>query len=127
MGYFYQNNVRKIPGPSYVFDAVWTDPQRHPGMLSEQEIQADKDLKAVEIGRYILYDPEITEEILPDGQYAYAGTTWQKVYDRNIVGEQSLRGVCFALVADQYTNPISGLSGTDMQSIWDEVWNNEEV
>lgn len=118
MQYFYENNVRKIPGPSYVFDWIYTNPSKHPGMLDDAAIRADKNLLAVEIGRYILYSPKGTSSNpVSDNVASYAGTAWQKVYDN-----EKLK---FSIVADKYTNPIQGMTGEQMQQVWDQVWGED--
>lgn len=110
MAYFYDNNVRKIPGPSYVFDYIYTDPNTHPGTLSSSTIESSEPLNAVEIGRYILYSPnDPSDEMAP-----FAGTAWQKVVKDNKVQ--------FVLVADKYTNPVEGLTAEEMERIWNQVW-----
>lgn len=114
MNYFYDNNVRKIPGPSYLFDYIFTDNDKHPGMLSASEIEGDEALNAVQIGRYILYSPTN-----PTETRAFAGTAWQKV----VKNEE----VQFALVADKYTNPVEGLTADEMETIWNHVWGEEEM
>lgn len=106
--YFYDNNVRKIPGPSYIFDYVYQD--KVPGELTPEEIKSNDKLNAIQIGRYILYSPAE-----PDN---FAGTAWQKVIKEDQVQ--------FALVADKYTNPIEGLTGEEMQLIWKHVWGDED-
>lgn len=108
MAYFYDNNVRKIPGPSYLFDLVYKT--KVPGELTSEEIKADEKLNAIQIGRYILYSPAE-----PD---SYSGTAWQKV-----VKEDKVQ---FALVADKYTNPVEGLTGDEMETIWGHVWGDED-
>ena len=114
MAYFYDNNVRKIPGPSYLFDYIYTE-DTLPSELSAQEIEGNEALNAVQIGRYILYSP--TNDECPNK--AFAGNDWQKVVKE--------RDVTFALVADRYTNPVEGLTGEEMQTIWNHVWGEEEV
>lgn len=117
MAYFYDNNVRKIPGPSYLFDYIYTNGNKLPSDLTPDEIEQDEALNAVQIGRYILYSPVEGETEI---RYrAFAGTAWQKVVKE--------RDVAFALVADRYTNPVEGLTGEEMQKIWGHVWGEEEV
>ena len=124
MAYFYDNNVRKIPGPSYVFDFILKKDylpskidlnKNKPSVISDTEWEK---LKAVEIGRYILFDPPI------GGEYeGYQGTAWQKVVD-NQVNDDKIK-VTFALVADKYTNPIEGMTSAEMLKIWNHVWGDE--
>ena len=116
MSYFYDNNVRKIPGPSYLFDYIYTNGNKLPSELTPDEIECDEALNAVQIGRYILYSP--AEEETEIRCRAFAGTAWQKVVKE--------RDVAFALVADRYTNPVEGLSGEEMQIIWDHVWGDDQ-
>lgn len=114
MAYFYDNNVRKIPGPSYLFDYIFTDNNKYPGQLTPQEIENNDALNAVQIGRYILYSPaEPSADCI-----SFVGTAWQKV----VKNEE----VQFALVADKYTNPVEGLTGEEMQIIWDQIWGDEK-
>ena len=126
MAYFYDNNVRKIPGPSYVFDFIF----RYDVLPSNINLNQDKPsaitsgdwekLKAIEIGRYILFDPDPGSA--PAAQYdGYEGTAWQKVVD-NVNGEIK---VTFALVADKYTNPIEGMTSDEMLTIWKHVWGED--
>ena len=112
MIYFYDNNVRKIPGPSYLFDYIY-QAEKLPSTLDLTKKAAANGLsdtvynalKAVEIGRYILFDPSTT------GEFAgYIGTAWQKV----VKGDNDKVEVTFALVADKYTNPIEGLNADEM-------------
>lgn len=122
MAYFYDNNVRKIPGPSYVFDFIFKKDylpsninlnKNKPSAISTTEWEK---LKAVEIGRYILFDPS------SEGEFAgYEGTAWQKVVD-NVNGTIK---VTFALVADKYTNPIEGMTSSEMLTIWKHVWGED--
>ena len=114
MAYFYDNNVRKIPGPSYLFDYIYTNDDKHPGQLTAEEIETDEALNAVQIGRYVLYSPTN-----PTVTRAFAGTAWQKV-----VKESEVQ---FALVADKYTNPVEGLTGDEMEAIWTHVWGEDEL
>ena len=134
MSYFYDNDVRKIPGPSYLFDYILTrdalpshfnlykgrtkDENIHDVTLTENEYKA---LRAVQIGRYILFDPH-PEGDKSNAQYAqYMGTAWQKVVDN----QNGTTKVTFALVADKYTNPIEGLDANEMQRIWNHVWGGD--
>lgn len=113
MSYFYDNNVRKIPGPSYLFDYIYKENNSHPGMLEPEDIEGNDALNAVQIGRYILYSPTDPDSTTR----AFAGTAWQKVVKNDKVQ--------FALVADKYTNPVEGLSGEEMQAIWNHVWGED--
>lgn len=125
MAYFYDNNVRKIPGPSYLFDYIYKV-EKLPSDLDLTKSAAANGLnstaynalKAVEIGRYILFDPPA------EGAFAgYIGTAWQKVVN----GDDAKAKVTFALVADKYTNPVEGLTAAEMKRIWDHVWGEDDV
>ena len=95
MAYFYDNNVRKIPGPSYVFDFIF---------------------------RYDILPSNINlNKTKPSAYDSYEGTAWQKVVD-NVNDEIK---VTFALVADKYTNPIEGMTSDEMLTIWKHVWGED--
>ncbi len=123
MSYIYDNNVRKIPGPSYVFDYILKKDVLPSNLdlnkantLNGLTADEKKKLAAVEIGRYILFDPPAT------GNYAgYEGTAWQKVVDST----NGAVKVTFALVADKYTNPIEGMTADEMLLIWKHVWGED--
>ena len=140
MGYFYDNNIRKVPGPVYVYDYILTAPAipgeivftsagkvsnsatTNPFLYGDSLSAVRTALNSVQVGRYILFSPEIDDEVVPNSQAAvaalqsaqsFAGTIWQKVVENKTVK--------FTIVADRYTNPVDGVTGVEMNKIWNQV------
>lgn len=128
MGYFYDNNIRKVPGPVYVYDYIYTQ-TIIPGELifdSNGEVLSTEipddvkaALKEVNLGRYILFSPDFGDEEEDENIASFAGTIWQKVVE-NLVTK-------FTIVADRYTNPVAGVDSAEMETIWNEVGDYVEL
>lgn len=131
-GYFYDNNIRKIPGPVYVYDYILTVPAIpgeivftsagkvntsatvNPFLSGTDKAAIRSALNSVQVGRYILFSPEWGDGETEDSNIAsFAGTIWQKVVENKITK--------FTIVADRYTNPVEGITGIVLGYIWNQV------
>lgn len=132
MGYFYDNNIRKVPGPVYVYDYIFTDSETLPSQIvftsagnvynsitsnpwlekyeAEERTKIRAGINGVAVGRYMLFSPSNPENT---NIASFAGTIWQKVIEAKTTK--------FVIVADRYTNPVDGITGLEMKRIWEHV------